>query len=271
MGTWTLDDIRWNEFDPSKVDPEILRIVKAASLVEQNGGDYARYLCGVFADDPEFQRVAQAWGQEEIQHGLALGRWAALADPSFDHANACARFTAGFRVDFDAERSVRGTRSGELIARCIVETGTSSYYTALAEASEEPVLRTICQRIAADEFRHYRLFYTHLKRYIEREKLGFWQRLRVAFGRIAESEDDELAFAYHAANNSGVPYDRRRSSRAYARRAYRLYRRHHVERGLAMVFKAVGLTPNGSLNRAATRLAWWGMRHRVRGLDRRAA
>src|SRR5579863_9715983 len=271
MGTWTLDDIRWNEFDLSKVDPEILRIVKAASLVEQNGGDYAHYLCNVFADDPEFQRVARAWGEEEIQHGLALGRWAALADPDFDHADACARFTAGFRVDLAAARSVRGTRSGELIARCIVETGTSSYYTALAEATEEPVLRSICQRIAADEFRHYKLFYTHLKRYLDREKLGFWQRLRVAAGRIAESEDDELAFAYHAANDAGVPYDRRRSSRAYARRAYRLYRQHHVARGLAMVFKVVGLAPNGSLNRAATRLAWWGMRRRVRGLDRGAA
>jgi len=271
MGTWTLDDIRWGDFDRRKVDPDILRIVKAASLVEQNGGDYARYLCNVFDGDPEFQRVARQWGEEEIQHGLALGRWANLADPAFDHAVACARFTAGFRVDLDARRSVRGTRAGELIARCIVETGTSSYYTALAEASEEPVLRSICHRIAADEFRHYKLFYSHLKRYLDREKIGFWQRLRVAAGRVAESEDDELAFAYHAANAVEQPYDRRRASRAYMRRAYRVYRPHHVERGLAMIFKAVGLKPHGSLNRATAQLAWWGMRQRMRGLDRRAA
>ncbi|HUK09878.1 MAG TPA: ferritin-like domain-containing protein [Stellaceae bacterium] len=271
MATWTLNDIRWDEFDRRKVDPDLLPIVKAASLVEQNGGDYARYLCNVFDDDPEFQRVARLWGEEEIQHGLALGRWAGLADPSFDHADACARFTAGFRVDLDAHRSVRGTRAGELIARCIVETGTSSYYTALAEASEEPVLRSICQRIAADEFRHYKLFYTHLKRYLAREKIGFWQRLRVAAGRVAESEDDELAYAYHAANEVAAPYDRKRCSRAYARRAYRVYRPHHVERGLAMIFKAVGLKPHGALNRATAQFAWWGMRRRIRELDRRAA
>jgi hypothetical protein len=271
MGIWTLDEIRWEEFDRSKVDPEILCVVKAASLVEQNGGDYARYLCNIFDDDPEFQRVARLWGDEEIQHGLALGRWASLADPAFDHADACRRFTAGFRVDLDARRSVRGTRSGELIARCIVETGTSSYYTALAEARAEPVLRSICERIAADEFRHYKLFYSHLKRYLAREKLGFWRRLRVAAWRVAESEDDELAFAYHAANAVNLPYDRRRASRAYARRAYRLYRPHHVERGLAMIFKAVGLKPNGSLNWATARLAWWSMRRRIRSLDQRAA
>jgi hypothetical protein len=271
MGTWTLDDIRWDQFDRSKVDPELLRLVKAASLVERNGDDYAQYLCGVFHDDPDFQRVARQWGAEEIQHGMALGRWAALADPSFDHAAACARFTAGFRVDCAASQSVRGTRSGELIARCIVETGTSSYYTALAEAAEEPVLRAICQRIAADEFRHYKLFYGHLKRYLPRERIGLWQRLKVAIGRITETEDDELSYAYHAANTENEPYDRQRSADAYTRRAYRIYGPHHVERGLAMVFKAVGLTPNGRLNRLATKLAWWGMRRRVRQLDHAAA
>lgn len=270
MVHWTLDDIAWDKFDRSKVDPEILRIVKAASLVEQNGADYAQYLCRVFADDPQFQEVARRWGGEEVQHGAALGRWATLADPSFDHVAACTRFTAGFRVDLDAETSVRGSRAGELIARCIVETGTSSYYTALAEASEEPVLRAICQHVAADELRHYKLFYTHLKRYLDREGMGFWGRLGIALGRIRESEDDELAFAYHAANGSGA-YDRRRSSRAYARRAFAVYRRHHVERAVAMVLKAVGLKPNGRLNAVASRAAWWGMRRRIAWLDRAAA
>jgi rubrerythrin len=271
MSHWTLADIPWDRFDPQKVDPEILRIVKAASLVEQNGADYARYLCGVFEGDPAFQAAAQSWGQEEIQHGQALGRWAALADPAFDHDAACARFTAGFRVDLDAKSSVRGSRAGELIARCIVETGTSSYYTALAESVAEPVLRAICQRIAADELRHYKLFFMHLKRYLDAEGLGFWGRLGVALRRIRESEDDELAFAYHAANDSDGAYDRASATRAYARRAYAVYRRHHVERGMAMVLKAVGLTPNGRINRVATGLGWWFMRHRVARLTREAA
>jgi hypothetical protein len=271
MRHWTLDDIPWERFDPAKVDPEILRLAKAASLVERNGGDYAQYLCNVFADDPAFQEVARRWGAEEIQHGAALGRWAQLADPQFDHAAACARFTAGYRVDLDAQRSVRGSRAGELVARCIVETGTSSYYTALGEATEEPVLKAICQRIAADELRHYKLFYTHLKRYLESEGLGFWRRLRVALGRIAESEDDELAYAYYAANEDARPYDRRRFASAYVRGAYAVYRPHHVERVVAMTFKAVGLKPHGRLNLWAARLAWRGMRRRAARLAREAA
>ena len=268
---WTLNDIPWDRFDRTKVDPDLLRIVKAASLVEQNGGDYARYLCGVFAGDGEFQEVVRRWGEEEIQHGKALGRWAMLADPGFDHAAAAARFTQGFRVDIDAASSVRGSRTGELLARCIVETGTSSYYTAVAEAGAEPVLQEICRRIAADELRHYKLFYTHLKRYLATEPMGLWGRLRVAAGRIAESADDELAYAYYAANDEAGRYERGRHSRAYARRAYRVYRPHHVERGMAMVLKAVGLKPNGRLNFWATRLAWWSLQRRAARLDRLAA
>lgn len=271
MGVWTLDDIPWDEFDRSKVDSEVLRTIKAASLVEQNGADYAQYLCNVFHDDPEFQRVARRWGDEEIQHGQALGRWAMLVDPEFDHALASERFTRGFRVNLDVRHSVRGTRSGELIARCIVETATSSYYTALAEATDEPVLKAICQHIAADEFRHYKLFYSYLKRYLHRERIGFWKRLRVAAGRVVESEDDELSYAYYAANENAAAFDRRRYSNAYASRVYVLYRKHHIERSMAMIFKAVGLKPNGRLNFLAARIAWTFMHLRAERLSRRHA
>ncbi len=117
-----------------------------------------------------------------MQHGLALARWATLADPEFDFAAAFARFQAGFQVDFDSSRSRRGSRAGEMVARCIVETGTSSYYTALREAAAEPVLREICHHIAADELRHYRLFYKNLDRVLGREPIGRLARLRVALG-----------------------------------------------------------------------------------------
>ncbi len=267
MGCWTLDDIPWDRFDRSKLDPEFLRIVKAASLVEYNGGAYAHHLCRIFHDDPEFQTTARRWGEEEIQHGRALG----LADPEFDFAAAFARFEAGYHVDFDCERSRRGSRSGEMIARCMVEIGTSSYYSAMREAVQEPVLKEICGHIAADEFRHYNLFYRNLARCLERERIGLLSRLRIAAGRIAESADDELAYAYYAANESARPYHRRRDGRAYARRAYALCRERHVLRGIAMIFKAVGLRPNGRLARTTGRLAWSLMRYRVARLEKAVA
>ncbi len=268
MKHWTLDDIPWERFDRSRVDPEILKVVKAASMVEANGGDYANYLCNVFHDDPGFQQAARDWAVEEVQHGLALARWAALADPTFDFDAAFQRFTAGFSIEVDRRESLRGSRSGELVSRCIVETGTSSYYSALREATDEPVLQEICRNIAADEFRHYKLFYGYLKRYLAAERIGPVRRVLVALSRITESEDDELAYAYYAANHSDVPYERRRFARAYARRAYGFYRPRHVERGIGMALKTVGLAPNGRLNILLTRAASWFLTARAQRLAR---
>jgi rubrerythrin len=270
MGHWTLDDIHWDRFDLAKVDPNLLKVAKAASLVERNARDYAAYLRSVFADDPEVLRTVDEWAEEEVQHGMALGRWAMLADPGFDFDGAFARFAAEIKLPLEAKESVRGSRTGEWVARCIVETGTSSMYSALAQAAEEPVLKQICQSIAADEFRHYKLFYSHLRRYLVREKVGFWRRLLVAWGRAAETEDDELAYAYYAANHGqDGPYDRRTYVRRYASGVYRYYRYGHIERGLAMIFKAVGLKPHGWLNRWAAILAHRVMRWRIRRLELR--
>ena len=199
-GHWAIEDLPWDRFEPGNLDPETLKVVKAAALVEHGGDKYAHYLCNVFADDPAFQQAARHWAVEEIQHGEALGRYAETADPGFDFRAALERYNAGYGFNIDAAESTRGSRSGELIARCIVETGTSSYYSAIADGTDEPVLKAICRHIAADEFRHYKLFYTHLKRYLAREALSRFDRMRIVFGRMRESEDDELSYAYYAAN-----------------------------------------------------------------------
>jgi hypothetical protein len=267
MTRWTLDDIPWDRFDREAVEPEIVCLVKAAALVEFNGDDYESYLSGVFHDDPGFQREIRAWAAEEVRHGEALARWAKLADRDFDFASAVERFRGGYRLDVKAGASIRGSRAGELVARCVVETGTSSYYTALGETAREPVLKEICRRIAADEFRHYKLFYSQLERNLARDRLGRLARLRVVLGRFFEAGDDELAYAYFAANHPGEHYERRRFSRAYARRAYPLYRLGHVQRGLAMALKAGGIRPVDAIMIPLSRLALWFLRRQARILS----
>ncbi len=254
---WTLDDIPWDRFDAAKVDPHILKVIKAAAMVERNAADYAAYLCNVFADDEAFRAYTAEWRVEEEQHGDALGAWAEKADPSFSYEASRKRFTDGYRIDVDAETSVRGSRTGELIARCIVETGTSSFYSALRDATDEPTLKWICHKIAGDEFRHYKLFYTTMKDYLERENVPAWKRFMVAVGRIKESEDDELAFAWHAANHPvEEAYDRQLCTLAYGSRAFSFYRPQHVERGAHMVLKAAGLNPQGWVGTVFGKVMW---------------
>jgi len=265
MKHWQIGDIAWGSFDPSKVDPATVPIMKAAAMVERNGADYAAYLKSVFHDDPDFQQAADHWAAEEVQHGDALGKWASMADPAWDYMAAFERYRTGYTINTQADASVRGSRTGELIARCMVETGTSSYYSAVAEASGEPVLQQICRQIAADEFRHFKLFYDHMRRYLGREHIWFLQRLRIAAGRVGETEDDELAFAFHCANvGPGVAYDHERCLAAYLGKAFAYYRQHHISRGMGMIFKAVGLPPRGRLSDVSTKLAWQLVQRRQR-------
>ncbi len=269
---WTLDDIKWDDFDASKVDADILRAVKAAAMVEYNSPDYVTYLCNVFAGKPEVHAQIRQWGAEEAQHGLALGRWAELADPSFDFKAAFRRFQQGYAIPKDMQTSVRGSRAGEMIARCVVESGTSSYYTAIRDAAEEPVLKQIAANIAADEFRHYKLFYDTF-RDIQDELPSLFARARVALGRLGEADDDELACAYYAANtpaDGSVAYERATFARAYERRVLGLYRRQHVERLVAMVGKAIGLKPHGAVMRLLSPMAWTFWRVRTKRLSRAA-
>ncbi len=272
MKHWRIDDVAWDRFDPAAVDPTLLPLVKAAAMVERNGTDYAVYLNRVFGDDPDFRQAADHWAAEEVQHGDALGRWAMLADPGWDYQAAFARYRAGYTLPLDAEASIRGSRTGELIARCMVETGTSSYYTALADAAKEPVLQQICRHIAADEYRHFKLFYDHMRRYLVREDLGLLRRLRIAAGRIGESEDDELAYAWHCGNEpEGQAYEHARCTAAYMGRAMAFYRFRHVERGMGMIFKAVGLPPRGRLSDLSAKGAWRLLQWRRRRFARRLA
>ncbi|MEI7712771.1 MAG: ferritin-like domain-containing protein [Rhodospirillales bacterium] len=258
MQHWRIEDIDWGSFDVAKVAPEVVPLVKAAALVERNGREYAHYLCRVFIADDALCDVVRQWAEEEVQHGNALGKWAQCVDPGWDFHGARDRFNSGYQPPHNTDSSIRGSRTGELIARCMVETGTSSYYTALADACREPVLKQLCRRIAADEFRHYKLFYAHMCRYQAQEHIGTARRALIAAGRIGEGEDDELAFAYHCANEPmSMSYDRARCSAQYLAGAMLYYRFGHIQRGMGMTLKALGLPTQGRLPAVAARLAWW--------------
>ena len=118
--------------------------------------------------------------------------------------------------------------------RCVVESGTSSYYSAIRDATDEPVLKEIAGRIAADEYRHYKLFYDTLHKQDEPD-MPFWRKLWVAVTRVRESDDDELAYAYHCGNEpEGVEYDHKRCIAGYMSRAMGFYQWKHVERSTGM-------------------------------------
>ncbi|MFV2092969.1 MAG: ferritin-like domain-containing protein [Hyphomicrobiales bacterium] len=270
---WTLDDIDWQAFDAAKVDPELLKAVKAAALVEYNAPDYVAYLQGVFGPGSDTLAHFEQWGREEAQHGKALARWARMADPAFDFDDAMARFRALQNIDTQATQSRRGSRAGEMVARCVVESGTSSFYTAIKDHTGEPCLKQIATYLAADEFAHYRLFLEILRAHANTDPISIAGRLKIAVARAAEADDDELAGAYFCANHQpgdGVVYERQRFTRAYLVRALGIYREQHIHRLVSMVLKAGGLNPRGWFSQTMCWAVWRIWQWRLAGLRRAA-
>jgi hypothetical protein len=264
---WKVSDLPWSGFDPSRVDPELLKLVKAAAVVEYSGLRYSQYLCNVFSNDADFQKSARRWGLNEVQHGETLGRYASLADPSFDFTRAYARNIVGYSIDTDTTASIRGSLSGELVARCMVEIGTSSFYTAMGGATNEPLLQAICRNIATDKFQHYGMFYAYLKHYAAKEETSRLHRLKIMLARLFEAEDDELAYAYYAANaRSDALYARENCIRAFELRALPLYSQEMIEQAVALMFKACGFRPYSFAQRMASRMAWKNLQSRIQKL-----
>jgi hypothetical protein len=90
----------------------------------------------------------------------------------------------------------------------------------------------------------------------------------IAATRVSEAEDDELSYAFYAANvpadkEARVKYDRKACFAAYQACAMRMYRRGHIERATAMIGKAIGLNPESRVVKWSGRAFWEFIRFRA--------
>lgn len=229
---WSLADIPYDRIDLDKVrdDERLFELVAAASFVEITSATYTRNLVAFYSGDEEVVDWLEAgWEHEEVQHGEALRRYVECAWPHFDWQRAYDDFYDEYSrlclVDNLAE-----SRALEMVARCVVETGTASFYRMLSDAAPEPVLATLAQRISADEVDHYKHFFRYFRRYAASEQPSRAAVVRTLWRRMSEidAEDAAIAFkhvcrvAYPASPFRADDYQRFRGAvRAMARRHYR--------------------------------------------------
>jgi rubrerythrin len=258
MSAWQLESIPWQVFDPTKVDAKLLAQAKGAALVESNAADYVAYLRGVFHDNPQLLAEIETWGEEEERHGSTLRKWCEMADPHFDYEAALLRFKKAYKIPAPS-KSVRGSPARELVARCVVETGTSTFYTALKDACEEPLLKEICRRIAGDEIRHFNLFLKHLTtRYAREEHVGCSARLKTVLERVLEMDDPELTFAHFAANlgDDFNPQLFPLYAEKYMNEAMGYYRAKHFIMSAPMLAKTIGISLSARISHFIGRLMY---------------
>jgi ribosomal protein L39E len=192
---WRIEDIAYDTIDPSQVagDEMLFHMVASASFIESGSQTYTRNLVEHYADSPDLgEWLAAHWEPEELQHGAALARYVQTVWPRFD-------WQAAYDSFFDEYArlcTVEALQSGplEMVARCVVEMGTTTYYQVLrtlAERAGEPVLVTLAERIRADEIGHYKHFLAHFKTLKTQQPISRWRVARVLGARLREMRESD--------------------------------------------------------------------------------
>ncbi len=190
---WSLADIPYQEIDRSRLagSEDWFGLLAASSFIEILSDLYARNLAEYYAGDAGVCAwLTGKWEAEEVQHGRALRRYVEHVWPDFDWE----RGFAGFRADYSPycqTQFLGPTRALEMAARCVVETGTASFYTMVRDLAPEPVLAMIAGRIRADEIGHYKAFYRYYRQYQDHERNGRSRVARELWRRVAEVDSED--------------------------------------------------------------------------------
>ena len=182
---------------PSSTDP-LFWLVAGASFIEITSYLYTDNLIAFFADDPEVvQWLRGHWLKDEMRHGEMLRTYVQKNWPWFD-------WEAGYRkflLDYGALCTVENlaqSRALELVARCVIETGTATFYRMVSEGSRDPELKAQAARISADEVHHYKHFYRFFRRYEAIEKPGRASILRTLWARLRDVREEDSFCALKA-------------------------------------------------------------------------
>jgi rubrerythrin len=246
--TWSLAEIPFDRVETAAIraDEHWFDLLTSASFVEITSDLYTRNLVAFFAGDDEIVGwLERRWEHEELQHGMALRRYVETAWPEFDWESAYRAFFAEYSR-LCAVELLAPSRALEMAARCVVETGTASFYRMISDAAPEPVLRELARKIADDEVRHYKYFLRFFRRWRAREKLGRLAVMRTILARAAEIDAADAAIAFkhvHLARHPDAGF-RNADYRAFRRRTGDIARR-HLPRAMAakMLLKPLDLGP----------------------------
>jgi hypothetical protein len=243
---WTLDWIDFSRIQIDKVhdNDDLFYLLVSASFIESGSDTYTRNLVEHFDNHPEIADWLQSrWEPEELQHGRALRTYVQTVWPEFDWDSAYAAFFAEYSRLCTVEE-LEDDRALELVARCVVETGTSTYYQTLRDLTTEPVLVDLAERIRVDEVRHYKHFYHYFRQLNAERDLSRAQifgALRRRLNELRTSDSDIAlrhvwAFRHGPGEPDDVPFEQV-CQRLYRRVGTRL----PMEQAVKMLLKPLAL------------------------------
>ena len=190
---WRVQDLDWGAIDRGAIAQreDLFYLLVGASFIESGSDLYTRNLSDHYADHPEVAAwLRQHWEDEELQHGHAFASYVQAVWPEFPWQRAFESFIAEYGPLCTMEE-LEPNRALELAARCVVETGTTTYYQTLRELSGEPVLTQMLGYIRADEVSHYKHFLAYFKQLHAAAPVSRLRVARVVYRRLVELRESD--------------------------------------------------------------------------------
>jgi hypothetical protein len=260
---WSLADIPFDATCTELVRDrnDLFYLVCAASFVEIAADLYSDNLATHYEEHGQVVAwLRGSWQPEEVQHGRALRDYVRHVWPAFDWDQAYAGFFAEYSKSCTIE-AYEPTLALEMVARCVVETGTASFYQTLEEISEESVLKGIATRIRADEIRHYKHFYRYFRELGAEKPPSRWQILRAITRRLLEARQHDTRCAlWHAYSirNAGRVFDERDFDKTFRQLVRQFRQRFPIMMATKMLLKPLGLPSGISKALVGPVVAWTG-------------
>lgn len=228
---WRIEDIDFAAVDRALVekDERLFYLLASASFVEILSEVYTENLIEHYDGNAETTRwLKETWQREEVQHGRSLKTYVLAVWPEFDWEKSYSGFAAEYSALCSMD-NLESSRALEMIARCVVETGTSTLYRCLYDHAEEPVLKRILANIKADEVRHYSKFRRLFLEHNRSEKNRILAVCRVIWKRMMEihGEDGYIAFKHAFLARSKNPENLDREWAEFRRSLNSLVIRHY--------------------------------------------
>lgn len=166
---WKLTDLPWDAFEASKVDKNLISLVRNMTIGECTTFLATRAFMDLFASDLDFTQWLSVWLYEETKHPQALIKWLHLAGEKIPEQEL---------LDARAITPMTKSHVEMLTFNIVSEIVAASLYQDFSKRVEEPLLKEIMIVLGKDENRHSVGFEHYCKEYIknavdpEKEKLN---------------------------------------------------------------------------------------------------
>jgi hypothetical protein len=196
-------DIEYGAIDKAKVRDNkfLFELLAIGSFIEITSDTYAKNLSEYYADNAEaVEWLQNQWEIEEVQHGKALKAYVEHVWPEFNWEEAYSLFLDEYLPMCKTE-AFQPSKGLEMLARMIVETGTSTAYRSIesyANELNEPVLEKLAHFIYKDEVNHYHYFDKYFRFYNSTEKKGRKELVQAILQRLREANSEDVETAFRA-------------------------------------------------------------------------